>query len=44
MSATNPTFVRSASYTPCHACGEGSLTWDETRMQSTCANCGAVSE
>lgn len=44
MSARNPPYVESASYSPCPACSEGSLTWDVTRETTCCVACGEVSE
>ncbi|WP_299265684.1 hypothetical protein [Halorientalis sp.] len=39
-----PRYGSSVSYTPCAACGEGSLVYDEDRGASVCNVCGAVDE
>jgi len=39
-----PRYGRSVSYTPCPACGEGSLVYDEDEGASVCRACGAVDE
>lgn len=39
MSAKEPSFVGSASFAPCPRCGEGALTWDPERAESSCIVC-----
>jgi hypothetical protein len=36
---SQPSYVGSASFTPCPECSEGSLTWDPVAGESICVVC-----
>lgn len=37
-----PNYGRSVTYTPCRACGEGTLEYDDETNADVCSTCGAA--